>query len=55
MKHNQHRQDTLVHIVLILNVIRYAAQVNMHSINVVMDKVDETSQGVTTYTTWLPH
>ena len=40
------QQVTLVHIVSILNVTRYAAQVNRHSINVLMDKVDEYSQGV---------
>ena len=40
------QQETLVHIVSILNVTRYAAQVNRHSINVLMDKVDETSQDV---------
>ena len=39
-------QETLVQIVSILNVTRYAAQVNRHSINVLMDKVDETSQDV---------
>ena len=38
--------DTLVHIVSILNVTRYAVQVNRHSINILMDKVDETSQDV---------
>ena len=41
------RQETLVHIASILNVRRYAAQVNRHSINVLMDKVDETSHDVT--------
>ena len=40
------QQDTLVHIVSILNVMRYAAQVNMHSINALMDKVDETFHNV---------
>ena len=40
------QQETLVHIVSILNVTRYAAQVNRHSINVLMDKVDETSHNV---------
>ena len=40
------QQETLVHIVSILNVTRYAAQVNRHSINVLMDKVDETSHDV---------
>ena len=40
------QQETLVHIVSILNVTRYAAQVNRHSINILMDKVDETSQDI---------
>ena len=40
------QQETLVHIVSILNVTRYAVQVNRHSINILMDKVDETSQDV---------
>ena len=40
------QQETLVHIISILNVTRYAAQINRHSINVLMDKVDETSQDV---------
>ena len=40
------QQDTLVHIVSFLNVTRYAVQVNRHSINILMDKVDETSQDV---------
>ena len=40
------QQDTLVHIVSTLNVTRYAAQVNRHSIKVLKDKVDETSQDV---------
>ena len=40
------QQETLVHIVSILNITRYAAQVNRHSINVLMDKVDKTSQDV---------
>ena len=39
-------QETLVHIVSVLNVTRYAAQVNRHSINILMDKVDETSHDV---------
>ena len=37
------QQETLVHIISILNVTRYAAQINRHSINVLMDKMDETS------------
>ena len=40
------QQDTLVHIVSCLNVTRYVVQVNRHSINILMDKVDETSQDV---------
>ena len=40
------QQETLVHIVSILNVTRYAAQVNRHSINILMVKVDITSQDV---------
>ena len=40
------QQKTLVHIVSILNITRYAVQVNRHSINILMDKVDETSHDV---------
>ena len=40
------QQEILVHIVSILNVTRYVVQVNRHSINILMDKVDETSQDV---------
>ena len=40
------QQETLVHIISILNATQYAAQVNRHSINVLMDKVDETVQDV---------
>ena len=40
------QQETLVHIISILNITRYAAQVNRHSINILMDKMDETSQDV---------
>ena len=36
----------MVHIISILNVTRYAAQINIHSINILMDKMDETSQDV---------
>ena len=36
----------MVHIVSILNATQYAAQVNKHSINILMDKVDETSHDV---------
>ena len=40
------QQEILVHIVSILNFTRFAAQVNRHSINVLMDKVDETSYDI---------
>ena len=40
------QQESLVDIVSILNITRYAAQVNRHNINVLMDRMDETSQDV---------
>ena len=40
------QQETLVHIISILNVMQYAAQENRHRINVLMDKVDETVKDV---------
>ena len=40
------QQETLIHIIFILNVTRYAAQGNRHSINTLMDRMDETSQDV---------
>ena len=40
------QQETLVHIISILNVTQYAAQVNRHSINILIHKVDETVQDV---------
>ena len=42
------QQETLVHVISILNVTRYAAQVNRHSINILMDKADLTSHDVNT-------
>ena len=36
--------NTLVHIVSILNITRYATQVNRHSINTLLDRVQTTSQ-----------
>ena len=39
----QSTQETLVHI---LNITQYAGQVHRHSINILMDKVDETSHDV---------
>ena len=46
MQHQQ--QETLVHIIFILNVTRYATQVNRQHINLVMDAVERTHQDVTT-------
>ena len=43
------QQETLVHIIPVLNVTRYAAQINRHGINVLMDKMDETSQDVNNF------
>ena len=40
------QQETLVHIISIWNVTRYAAQINKHSINILMDNMNETSQDV---------
>ena len=40
------QQETLLHIVSILNITRYAVQVNRHSINILMDRVDKNSQDV---------
>ena len=42
MQHEQ--QETLVHIISVLNVTRYATQVNRQQINLVMDAVDRTHQ-----------
>ena len=38
------QQETLVLIISILNVIRYAVQINRHSINTLMDRMNETFQ-----------
>ena len=40
------QQDTLVHVISILNVTRYAAQVNRHSINILMDEAEPTSHNI---------
>ena len=40
------QQETLVHIISILNITRYAAQVNRHSINIVMDAAAATSHDI---------
>ena len=42
------QQETLVHVISIPKVTRYAAQVNRHSINVSIDKVDATSHDINT-------
>ena len=40
------QQETLVHIISILNITQYATQVNTHRINILMDKVDETPHDI---------
>ena len=40
------QHNTLVHIVSILNITRYATQVNRHSINTLIDPVHTTSQDI---------
>ena len=40
------QQEAIVHIVSILSISRYAAQVNRQHINIIMDKVDETVHDV---------
>ena len=35
------QQEAIIHIVSILNITRYAAQVNRQHINIIMDRVDE--------------
>ena len=40
------QQETLVHIISILNITRYAAQVNRHSINILMDTAKATSHDI---------
>ena len=40
------QQETSVHIISILNITRYASQVNRHSINSLIDKVDDTSHDI---------
>ena len=43
-----HQQDTLVHVISILNVIRYAMHVNRQHINAVMEAVQRTHSDITT-------
>ena len=40
------QQETLVHIISILNITRYAAQVSRHSINILMDVAEATSHDI---------
>ena len=40
------QQQTLVHVISILNVTRYASQVNRHSINILMDVAEATSHDI---------
>ena len=40
------QQETLVHIISILNITRYGAQVNRHSINILMDAAKATSHDI---------
>ena len=42
------QQEALVHIISLLNVTRYATQVNRQCINIIMDTVDRTHQDVVT-------
>ena len=43
------QQETLVHIISILNVTRYATQVNRHSINALMDAARATSYDINNF------
>ena len=40
------QQETLVHIISILNITRYTAQVNRHSINILMDVTEATTHDI---------
>ena len=43
----QNQQETLVHVILILNVTRYATQVNRQHISILMDAMEKTYQDIT--------
>ena len=43
------QQETLVHVICILNITRYAAQVNRHSINILMDATEATSHDINNF------
>ena len=42
------QQETVVYVISILNITRYAAQVNRHSINILMDVAEATSHDINT-------
>ena len=44
----QSQQETLVHIISILNVTRYATQINRQHISILMDMTEKTQQDITT-------
>ena len=44
----QSQQETLVHIMSILNITRYATQINRQLINILMDIIEKTHQDITT-------
>ena len=44
----QSQQETLVHVILILNVTRYATQIDRQHINILMDTTEKTHHDITT-------
>ena len=44
----QNQQETLLHMILILNVSKYATQINKQHINILMDTTEKTHQDITT-------
>ena len=44
----QNQQETLVHVISILHVTRYATQVNRQHVNILMDTMEKTHQDVST-------
>ena len=45
----QNQQETLVHVISILNITRYATQINRQHINILMDTTEKTHQDITTW------
>ena len=45
----QNQQETLVHMIPILNVTRYGTEVNRHHINILMDATEKTHQDITNF------